>query len=159
MIDTMKSWWASRSLRERNLLGIMFALLIPLLLWYAVATPFWSALVGAKVRHDTAVEALGRVNAKAAILKKLEQAPPQPLAAPLQSVIAQSAAEAGFSLTRSEPTVDDGLLISLAAAKSAAFFAWVSKLETQGLFVQQASIRANPDATIAVDMTIKAQKR
>jgi general secretion pathway protein M len=141
------------------LLGIMFVLLIPVLLWYAVAVPFWSALVGAKMRHDTAVETLGRVNAKADILKRLEQSPPQPLGAPVQSVVAQSAADAGFSLTKSEPTVDDGVSISLAAAKSAAFFGWISRLEAQGIFVQQASIRANPDSTIAVDLTIKAQKQ
>ncbi len=159
MIDGIKSWWSDRSARERRLIGIMVILLIPVMFWYAVITPVRSALVSAKIRHDAAVEALGRVNAKADILKKLEQSPPQVLAGPLQSVIAQSATDAGFSLTKSEPTANDGVAISLAAAKSAAFFQWVDGLEGQGLFVEQASIRPNSDATIAIDMVIKAQKR
>ena len=138
---------------------IMLVLLLPVLLWYAVAMPFWNALVASKLRHDNAVEALGRVNAKASILKKLQQTPPPAQSGPLQSVISQSATAAGFLLTKSEPTANDGLAASIANAKSAAFFAWTSKLEGEGHFIEQASIRPNSDATIAADFVIRAQKR
>lgn len=159
MIQNARNWWSQRSIRERNLITIMLVLLVPVLLWYAVAMPFWKALVASKVRHDNAVEALGRVNAKASILKKLEQSPPPAQSGPLQSVISQSATEAGFTLTKSEPTASDGLSLSISNAKSAAFFAWISKLEGQGYFIEQASIRPNTDATIAADFVIRAQKR
>lgn len=159
MIQNARNWWSQRSFRERNLITIMLVLLVPVLLWYAVTMPFWNALVASKVRHDNAVEALGRVNAKAFILKKLEQSPPLAQSGPLQSVISQSATEAGFLLTKSEPTANGGMAVSITNAKSAAFFAWITKLEGEGHFIEQASIRPNSDATIAADFVIRAQRR
>lgn len=159
MITTLQTLWAERSQREQWLLGIMFALLGAFALWFLVLVPLRSGLEAAKLRHERAVHDAATVRAKATALKALTANPPPALGAPVPSFVAQSATDAGFTLSRNDPAGSDGAIISIVSAKAPAFFAWIAQLETRGVFVDRVSIRTNSDATVAVDAQLKFRAR
>jgi general secretion pathway protein M len=152
-----QTWWAERSQREQWMLGVMVAAIAAFLLWFAVLLPLASALERARVRHDQAVVDLATVRGKASALKSILAKPMLPLGAPVATFVSQSAGEAGFTLSRSDPVGTNGVAISIVAAKSPALFDWLGSLDARGIFVSQLSIRTNSDMTIAVDATLNAR--
>ena len=159
MIEAARLWWAERAPREQVLLAVMVACFVTVFLWLGVTRPLFTCVAQAKLRHEIAVRDAATVQIKARALKVALATPPVLLDGPLQGVVTQSASEAGFTLARADPSGTDAVSVTLVSAKSPAFFAWLNKLNAQGIFAEQVSIRTNSDATIAADAVLKAQVR
>lgn len=157
MIAQLRNWWGERSPREQWMLGAMVAAIAAFLMWFAVLTPLASGLERARARHNQAVIDLATVRGKAAALKSLLAKPALPLGAPVSAFVSQSAGEAGFTLSRTDPVGTNGVAIAIVAAKSPALFDWLNSLDARGIFVSQLTIRINSDMTIAVDATLNAR--
>ncbi len=149
--------WAERSEREQIMLGILAGIMLPVLIWLLIIRPIGPALDAAEARHRAAVDTLADAQAQAAALAFLRKNPPPPLGAPVADVVKNAAAETGFTLSRADPVGGDGIIVSIVAAKPAAFFEWAQALQRRGVFIDQLSIRPNPDSTIAVDAQFRAR--
>lgn len=159
MIAQARIWWQERSDRERWMLGVMFALIGALLLWFAVIVPIATALVEARARHDAAVRLASSVSAKAAALKRFQAIPAPNLGGPPPAFAGQTATEAGLTLTRTDPVGADSVAIATANAPPGALLQWLASLEARGLFVDSLSIRADGSATVAAEATLRARTK
>jgi general secretion pathway protein M len=157
MIAQFLNWWGERSAREQWMLGVMTAAVVAFLMWFAVLMPLASGLERARARHNQAVEDLATVRDKAAALKAILAKPMLPLGAPVPAFVSQSAGDAGFIQSRTDPVGTNGAAITIVAAKSPALFDWLNSLDARGIFVSQLTIRTNSDMTIAVDATLNAR--
>ncbi len=149
--------WAERSEREQLMLGILAAIGLPVLIWLVVIRPIGPALEAAEARHRAAVDTLAEARSQAAALAFLRKNPPPPLGAPVADVVKAAAADTGFTLSRADPVGGDGIIVSIVSAKPAAFFEWAQGLQRRGVFIDQLSIRPNPDATVAIDAQFRAR--
>lgn len=159
MTEAFKRWWPLRTLREQRLLLVMVALLAVVIVWLGIVRPVNDGLSDARERHGEAVVRLARVTARADALASIERAGLPPLAAPLASIIDQSANAAGFTPSSIAPQDSGRVSVSIASVRPAAFFAWIAALEAQGIVVEQLSARANSDPTLSADMTLRARGR
>lgn len=159
MIAQARAWWDERSDRERWMLGAMFGLIGVLLLWFAIVVPIATALVEARARHEAAVRMAASVSAKAAALKRFGSMPAPSLGGPPPAFAGQTAGEAGLSLSRADPVGADAVAVAVANAQPGALLQWLASLEVRGLYVDTLSVRANGDATVAAEATLKARTK
>ena len=111
-------------------------------------------LVNSKARYDDALETNARIKSKLAALHDAPKAPPRS-SAPLQLIITQSAADAGFTLDRNDAQGEGRADISIAAARPTALFPWISSLEAQGLKVESLTAQPAPtQGSISVQMVV-----
>jgi general secretion pathway protein M len=157
MMDGARLWWSERSEREQWLLGVMLALLVAVILWYGVIMGLANGVAAARARHEAAVLTAGGVEARIRALKRLETLPAPALGAPAPAFVKQSASDAGIELTRSDPVGTDSVAISVGSAAPAALLDWLVGLEARGLFVDSIAIRANGDATVAAEGSLKVR--
>ncbi len=157
MKDTLLAWWAERTPREQIMLRILGAIVAPFLVWLLILRPLGPAREAAEVRHAKAVDTLAEAHAQAAALRQLRKNPPPPLGSPITEFVRAAANETGFQLSRADPVGSDGVIIAIVSARPAAFFEWTANLERRGVFVEQLTVRANPDATIGVDAQLRAR--
>lgn len=157
MTAQMIAWWTARTPREQLMLGILAAILLPVLVWLLIIRPIGPASEAAEARHRAAVDTLADARAQAAALSFLRKNPPPPLGAPVADIVKAAAAETGFTLSRADPVGGDGVIISIVSAKPPAFFEWAQGLQRRGVFIDQLSIRPNPDTTIAIDAQFRAR--
>jgi general secretion pathway protein M len=157
MITQFRNWWSDRSPREQWMLGFMVAAIAAFLAWFAVLMPIARALERTRMRHSQAVVDLATVRGKAVALKAILAKPAPSLGVPVPAFVSQSAGEAGFTLSRTDPVGTNGVAIAIVAAKSPALFDWLGTLDARGIFVSQLTIRTNSDMTIAVDATLNAR--
>lgn len=149
----MRQWWNTRSLREQRLLLAMGAIAAVVLVWLLIIRPVGDSLSLAKARHAAAVVALAEVRADQEALQSAQQAAPVALAGPIDSVISQSAAAAGFPVTQVTPEGAGQATIAIDAVRPQAFFGWVDQMEASGLTVQRLSASTNTDQTLSVRVT------
>ena len=146
-------WWRERSLREQRLLLVMFGLLALLLGWLLVVRPLGDALDDARRRHGEAVVALAEARARGGGgPSAVRPAPPLPL----DSFVARSANEAGFTGAQIAARGPARADLVIPAARPQALFAWIARLEAQGLVVSSLRARANPDRTVHVEAALRA---
>jgi general secretion pathway protein M len=155
MIDRLRIYWAERSEREQRLLGIMFALLAVVVLWFGIIVPLKYARADARERLDRATSVSGQVLFAAELLRRDMQTAPVPLGTTLAVAVGTAATEAGFTPSRLDSQGDNGVMISISSAKSAALFAWLDTLASRGIFVDQITVRPNGDTTVSCDATLK----
>ena len=146
-------WWASRSPRERMLLGALLALLALVLVWLAIVRPLADALDAAKARHDAAALALGEARARQ------QGAVPPALAGPVDSIAARTAAEAGFPGARVVSQGPGRATIVFDAARPQALFGWVAEMERRGIVVERLRAQANADRTLSAEIVLQAARR
>ena len=160
MITRLHGWWRSRTLREQKLLLVAGALVSSMILWFGIWRPIDGALVDARKRHERAVLALADARSQADAIRVLGRVAPSAMSAPLLTAIGQLAGEAGFTVTRIEPQSARQVNLVLSAVRGPALFTWVSELERRhGLIVDRLSARANSDATLAVEISLRARGR
>ena len=147
MMDRLATYWAERSTREQWMLGVMFALLALVILWFGVAMPLDRAQRSAR---DTLIEATDRNSAIRAAVTLLKALPRTPTgtgpATPLDQFVGQSAGEAGLTLERAQAQGNDRMEIAIASVRPIALFSWLSGLESQGIRVVTMSARPSPTA-------------
>jgi general secretion pathway protein M len=152
----VSGWFMARSVRERVLIAVMLALLAVVIGWLGIARPLVGALARAEARHAEAVRLAGRVEARAALLARLDRAA-RPAgsgtAAPadLATRIGAAAEAAGFAGATVTPQGTTRAALIIPAARPAAIFAWIAALDGEGVVVERLAMRANPDRTVQVD--------
>lgn len=156
MIVRMQSWWLGLSLRERWLVGVAGGLAMLVLAW-ALGRPLVAYWADLEARHRTAVEREGRVAAKVDLLRDLDKqgAAPTVATAPLDQLLAQSAADRGLTLDRNEARGDRQATVAVAAAKAPALMEWLAILEGQGLMVDQLTMTPAPDGTVGLTAELR----
>ena len=148
----MTLWWEARSARERRLLAIMFALLAIVLAWLAVVRPLGDALEAARLRHDAAVAALAEARAA-------RPAPAPAATGPADSIVAETAAAAGFAGARIARLGPARAVVAVDSARPQALFGWIAEMERRGLVVERLRARANADRTLAAEIGLRARGR
>ena len=160
MSGRFKIWWGERSLREQRMLIGLGALLAVMILWLGIVRPLDNALAEARARHGRAALALADAKVQAATIRGLERVRPPALPAPIQVYVGALAGEAGFTLAKVEPESGDQVHVAINAARAPALLAWVNDLEQRrGLVVDRFSARANSDATVAADFSVRTRRR
>lgn len=159
MSSRFKIWWSQRSSREQRMLIVLGALLAAMILWLGLVRPLDNALADARARHGRAVLALADARAQAAAIRGLERVRPPALPAPIQVYVGGLAGEAGFMLAKVEPESSDQVHVAINAARAPALLVWVSDLERRGLVVERFSARANSDATVVADFSVRIRGR
>lgn len=157
MTASIKRWFAALSLREKRLVLAAVALAIITLFWFGLVRPVSDGLADARIRHSTAVQRLAEIESQIESVKIMQRTRPAPISAPLETVVRERAAEAGFALATVSPQPNNGLQIAIAAARPAAFFAWVADLEASGILVESLSTSDNADQTISATVVLKIQ--
>lgn len=152
-------WWRTRTLREQRLLLAMAGLAAVVLAWLLVIRPLGDALSEARERHGAAVVALAEARAAAELIAVIEAREPVDLGAPVDMIVSQAAAAAGFPLSRIDREGGAQATVAMEAVRPQAFFAWVAQLEAErGLAVERLTARTNSDQTLAVEVTFRARR-
>ena len=152
----LNAWWRSRTLREQRLLLAMLALAAAVLAWALVIRPLADSLAAARARHDAAVAALATVRAQSAALGAAGARPAVALDAPLDTMLSNAAAQAGFPVTRVERAGASRATMLLGSVRPQAFFAWLAALEARGLVVERLSLSPAGPQTLQAQLTIRA---
>ena len=158
MIGSLSAWWRARSRREQILLAILAALFGITFAWLLVVRPLGDSLAAARERHGEAVIALAEAKAGAAAIAGLERSRPASLGAPVEQAVTESAAAAGFQLSRIQGQGAGKVDLAIEAARPQALFAWVSEMERgKGLIVERLTAKANSDRTLSAQVTFRAR--
>ena len=157
MMDSFKPWWRTRTLREQRLLLVMAGLALVVFAWLLVIRPLGDALSEARERYGAAVVALAEAKARAELIADLEQRDPVNPGAPVDVIVANAAAEAGFPISRIEREGDAQATVVMDAVRPRAFFGWLSGLEARGLIVERLTATTNSDQTLAIQTTFRAR--
>lgn len=157
MMAALRAWFSALSLREKRLVLAALALAFVTLFWFALVRPVSDGLASARTRHADAVQRLAEIEGQLAAMRIAQRTRAAPLRAPLETVVRESAAEAGFALATVSPQPDNGLQIAITAARPAAFFAWVADLEANGMLVESLSTTDNGDQTVSASLVLRAQ--
>jgi general secretion pathway protein M len=153
-------WWSLRSVREQRMLIVLGALLAATILWLGILRPLDKALADARARHDRAVLALAEAQTQALAIRGLERVRPLALPAPIHVHAGALAGEAGFAQAKIEPEGEDRAHVAIDAARAPALLIWVSDLERRrGLVIERFSARANSDATVAAEFSVRTRGR
>lgn len=150
----MSEWWQVRSARERLLLQVLLGLVAIVLGWLLVVRPLGDALEAAKARHGAAAVALAEARARSETRRGMEVAAP---ALPIDSLVGQSAGEAGFTTARVTAAGPARASVAIASARPQALFGWVASLERRGLAVERLRAQANADRTLAAEISFRAR--
>jgi general secretion pathway protein M len=138
MVESFKSWWSKHSVAERALMALLGIAIAIVLLWLVVWRPVTDGLEAGWARQGAALDRYGSVRAKVVALKGLPTAP-QRVGLPVEQLVSQSAAEAGFTLDR-VGSAGAGMSISIASARTGPLLSWLSRIEAAGVTVQSISI-------------------
>ena len=157
MIERVNIWYRVRTVREQRLILIMAALIATVFLWLLVIRPLNDALAASRARHADAVIERAEARAQAEALRGLRRTGGAGLTQPVDALIARSAGQAGFQLSRIQPEPGGGVSIAMEAARPQALFAWVAQLEREGVIVSSLSATANADRTVAVQASFRGR--
>jgi general secretion pathway protein M len=149
MSARFSQWWNSLSRREHALLGIAGALTLAVLASAALWGPIGGAYAGVEAEYRAASERQARMAAKVALLKT-PAADGGAAALPVDALVRDTAAEIGVTLDRNEARGADGASVAIATIRAQALFPWLDRLEQQGLVIDQLTVTAAPDRTLAV---------
>lgn len=160
MIARAFAWWRLRSPREQRLLLVMAALFVVLVAWAGVVRPLGDRLADARAHHARAVLALAAARDAAEAIAGLDRAAGPSTNVAVTDLVRRAAVDAGFAAATVTPAGAAGASVAIPAVRPAAFFGWVGDLRGRyGLVVDQLSARANSDATLAVDLNVRARGR
>ncbi|MFA6115723.1 MAG: type II secretion system protein GspM [Sphingomonas sp.] len=157
MIERFRLWFAGRSLRERRLLLVMFALLALTIVWAGIIRPVTDGLSSARERHTDALIRLAETQARVKELEAIQRQRPAPLEAQLDTVIRDRANEAGFALASVTPDGPNRVQITIATARPGPLLGWIAGLESAGILVDSLSTADNGDKTVSAQISLKVR--
>jgi general secretion pathway protein M len=147
MMERMATLWAERSRREQWMLGVMFALLGAVLLWFGLAVPLDRAQRDARLALNEATDRNAAIRAAVKQLKTLPRdAGRAGGSGPIDQLVGQGAGEAGLTLERAQAQGQDRMEIAIATVRPVALLSWLAQLEAQGVRVETMSARPSPTA-------------
>jgi general secretion pathway protein M len=150
-MGALRSWWGERSPRERRLLIFMLVLVAAVFLKFLIIRPLTTYVASAQTR----LEAAERLRARAFAATQSAMPAGKALSPlPLAERITQSASEAGFELTRNERDATGATQIEIGFVRAPALYAWLAKLEEQGVVVRTLRLTTRSDATLGASLTL-----
>ncbi|WP_300975004.1 type II secretion system protein GspM [Sphingomonas sp. LHG3406-1] len=154
-MSAVRDWWLGRTVRERWLVALMLAILLPLLAWLLVARPLIVALEQAQQRHVQAVRQHGLVLAQVTQLRSAPRiAAGSTAAAPIALRVTDAAARGGISLSANQPLGPSSTAITLAPASPTAALRWLRQLEPSGIVVRELGITPQGNGLVVVNATL-----
>lgn len=156
MMDAVRRWYLSLTLREQRLIQVATALAAVTFAW-GITVVMLASLDAARTRHADAVARLADTRARLAAIDTARRRRAPDITEPIDAAVRAQAASAGFVLSGVTPQVDGSIEITIASARAPALFAWVTQLEDHGLIVLRFSTTYNGDRTLAVQMTLRKQ--
>jgi len=155
MVASFKSWWGAHSTGERWIMGALGTAIFVVFLWLGVWRPVTDGLNAGWERQGQALDRYSSVRAKIDALKHLPAASPA-AATPIDQLVSQSAAEAGFTLDRVGTAGAGRMSLSIASARTGPLLGWLSQLEASGVGVQSINIVPGvTDGTVAVQAVLQ----
>ncbi len=153
MIAQLRTWFDTRSSREKWLILLMIGLMAVALIW-GIARPVDEALSSARRRNADAAIRLAQTEAQVEAVKAIRKARPEAPAGALDAIVRTSGAAAGFTLDSVTP---DGtrLRVHINSARGGALLAWLSSLEAQGVLIDQADITDAGNSTVAANLVFR----
>lgn len=140
MIAALRQWWHDHSLTERRFMAVLGVLIALVFLWLAVWRPVTNGLAASWQRQGDALDRYAAVKSQVATLKALPAPAKGSAGLPIDQLVGQSAAEAGFTLDRLSAQGTGRLSIHIASARVGPLLAWLSRLEGQGVTVRTIGI-------------------
>ena len=155
MMQPIIHWFTALSLREKVLVGIATVLLALVVTIYGIYFPLTSAITVKRIEYR---EALERRVAIEAMVDNAVQKQPQAVAVisdtAVETVINQSAAEAGFTLEKVDAAGNDRAVITITQARPSALMKWLAELELQGVIIEQIDVKTGSAGTVSVNATL-----
>lgn len=146
-------WWASRTPRERALLGVLAALILAIGFWYGLVAPLRRAETAAQDRHDRAVARLLAVSASTQEVAALQTRATGPSGGVLAGAVTQTALANGVVLSQQTLSPSGDLVVTVATADPAAAFRWIASLQRDhGVEIQALALNRNPDRTLRLQV-------
>jgi general secretion pathway protein M len=159
MMETMRSWWASHSAGERRFMAGLGALILIVIIWLGVLRPVDAGLAAGWERQGLALDRYASVRAKVAELQKRPARQAQANREPIDQLIGQSAAEAGFTLDRATMQGEGRMSVNMTSARVGPLLQWISRLEQAGIGVQTISIVPGAtEGTVSVQAIFQESK-
>lgn len=159
MIESMKIWWGNHSSSERWLMGVLGAAIFIIFLWLGIWRPVEDGLASGWARQGAALDRYGAVRAKVEALKTLPAARGG-AQIPVDQLVTQTAAEAGFTLDRVGGQGAGRMSVSIASARTGPLLDWLSRLEAAGVGVQTINIvPGTTDGTVAMQAVLQERAR
>ena len=140
MMQGIFLWWRNHSIGERRLMAGLGIVAVVIFLWLGVWRPMTGALETGWQRQGVALDRYASVRARVAELRRrpARRAPEEQ--APLDQLIGQSAAEAGFTLDRATQQGAGRMSVNIASARVGPLLEWIAGLEEAGISVQTISL-------------------
>lgn len=158
MIVQIRSWVESRSARERRLLLLMLAILVPVLIWLILVRPLSTAYDDALQRHLQAVDRNGRVKALAA--SGAVGARTAPRAVPdLALFLGDSARQRAITAEVTPGPAPGTAVVTIASSAAPAALDWLRGLETAGYRLGDVRLAPSGAGAISVTATVSGGAR
>jgi general secretion pathway protein M len=157
MTRKLTIWFDGLSQRERILVMIASMLASGAIIVFGFALPLLDAIDNRRQEYLFALEGRTRIESRiAAINAAMDNAKAAPTDSntPLQMLISQSGAEAGFVLDRADAEATDTVDITMAHARPQALMAWLNQWENRGINIRQLNIKAATDGTVSVTASL-----
>lgn len=159
MMQGMRQWWVNHSEGERRLMAGLAIAGALVFLWLGVWRPIDGGLVAGWERQGAALDRYASVRAKVAELRKRPAERARANRVPVDQLIGQSAAEAGFTLDRATLQGEGRMAVNIGAARVGPLLRWIAVLEQAGTIVQTiAIVPGATEGTVAVQATFQEVK-
>lgn len=152
MFAGLRAWWANHSEGERRFMVGLGLVAFGVFLWLGVWRPINGALASGWERQGVALDRYAAVRARVAELRRSPAAEaPRGERVPIDQLIGQSAAEAGFTLDRATLQGEGRMSVNIGSARTGPLLGWIAGLEAGGASVQTISIVPGAtEGTVAV---------
>jgi general secretion pathway protein M len=155
-LSNMRQLWAGLSTREQWMLGVMFALIGAVLLWFALLQPLSRAKATAQGRLDLATRNAGDVASAVLALSAAKGNTSRTAPERLATLASTSAVSAGFTPSTIEPQGDGTVRIVIPAAKSTTLFGWIKSLGQSGVLVERLMVQHLAGSSVSVEANLRA---
>jgi len=140
MLAAFQAWWDNHGTGEKRLMAALAFVALVIFLWLGIWRPITGGLAAGWERQSLALDRYASVRARVADLKRRPPARQQGERVPLDQLIGQSAAEAGFTLDRATQQGEGRIAANIASARVGPLLGWIAGLEQAGVTVQTISI-------------------
>jgi general secretion pathway protein M len=146
MVANIRKWWLAHSVGERALLAVLGFAILVVLLWLGVWRPVNAGLEAGWARQGAALDRRASVRARVDAIKAAPAGTADSSAGlPIDQLVSQTAAEAGFTLDRGAAQGGGRMTVAISSARMGPLLAWLTRLETAGIRIQ--TIGITPGAT------------
>lgn len=158
-MGSLRHWWVTHSENERRFMALLGCAMLVVVLWLGIWRPINGALAAGWERQGAALDRHASVRARVDALRRLP-AGGNGASAPIDQLVGQSAAEAGFTLDRAATQGTGRMAVTIASARMPALMGWLAVLEGKGILVETISIApGGTEGTVAVQALLRETGR